>query len=41
MEAGKRFETPGSLAIMLIYVGVFGVMWFLAFVYLALKWAIS
>jgi len=41
MEAGKRFETPGSLAIMLIYLGVFGVMWFLAFVYLALKWAIS
>jgi hypothetical protein len=39
--AESRWETPGSLAIMLIYLGVFGVMWLLAFVYLALQWAIS
>ncbi|MEX1357226.1 MAG: hypothetical protein WD981_01245 [Gaiellaceae bacterium] len=36
-----RFETPGTLAIMLIYLGLFGLMWVLAFAYLALRWAIS
>ena len=36
-----QLETPGTLAIMLIYVGVFLAMWFLAFVYLAARWAIS
>lgn len=41
MEAEKRFETPGSLAIMLIYLAVFGVMWLLAFFYLTLQWAVS
>lgn len=39
--AFKRFQTPGTLAIMLIYLGVFGVMWVLAFVYLSFRWAIS
>lgn len=36
-----RLETPGTLAIMLIYLGVFLLMWLLAFVYLAGRWAIS
>ena len=36
-----RFETPGTLAIMLIYLALFGAMWVLAFVYLAFRWAIS
>lgn len=36
-----RYETPGTLAIMLIYLGLFGLMWVLAFVYLAFRWAIS
>ena len=36
-----RFETPGTLAIMLVYLGIFGAMWVLAFVYLAFRWAIS
>jgi uncharacterized protein YybS (DUF2232 family) len=36
-----RFETPGTLAIMLIYLGGFFVAWLLAFVYLATRWAIS
>ena len=36
-----RYETPGTLAIMLIYLGVFALMWVLAFVYLAFRWAIS
>jgi hypothetical protein len=36
-----RFETPGTLAIMLVYLGLFGAMWLLAFVYLAFRWAIS
>ena len=36
-----QLETPGTLAIMLIYLGVFLAMWLLAFVYLATKWAIS
>ncbi len=37
----ERFQTPGTLAIMLIYLGMFGVMWVLAFVYLSFRWAIS
>ena len=36
-----RFETPGSFAIMVIYLGVFFVLWILSFVYLAVRWAIS
>jgi hypothetical protein len=36
-----RFETPGTLAIMLIYLALFAVTWLLAFAYLALRWAIS
>ncbi|MEX2646664.1 MAG: hypothetical protein WD249_10410 [Gaiellaceae bacterium] len=36
-----RFETPGTLAIMVIYLGLFGAMWVAAFVYLAFRWAIS
>ena len=36
-----RYETPGTLAIMLVYLGLFGLMWVLAFVYLAFRWAIS
>jgi hypothetical protein len=41
--AGKKggWETPGSFAIMAIYLAVFGVMWLLSFVYLAAQWAIS
>ena len=36
-----QLETPGTLAIMLIYLGVFLAMWLLAFVYLAARWTIS
>lgn len=36
-----RFETPGTLAIMLVYLALFAVTWVLAFVYLAFRWAIS
>jgi hypothetical protein len=36
-----KLETPGTLAIMGIYLGVFLVMWLLAFVYLATQWVIS
>lgn len=36
-----QLETPGTFAIMTIYLGVFLVMWLLAFVYLAARWAIS
>ncbi len=36
-----QLETPGTLAIMVIYLGVFLVMWLLAFAYLAARWAIS
>jgi hypothetical protein len=36
-----QFETPGTLTIMLVYLGVFLAMWLLAFVYLAARWAIS
>ncbi len=36
-----QFETPGTLAIMLIYLGVFMATWLLAFVYLAARWAVS
>lgn len=37
----RRFETPGTLAIMFVYLGVFAAMWVLAFLYLAFRWAIS
>lgn len=36
-----QLETPGTLVIMLMYLGVFLAMWLLAFVYLAARWAIS
>ena len=36
-----RYETPGTLAIMVIYLAVFFVAWLLAFVYLATRWAIG
>lgn len=36
-----RFETPGTLAIMLVYLGLFAAMWVVAFVYLSFRWAIS
>jgi hypothetical protein len=36
-----RFETPGSLTIMLVYLAMFGVFWLLSFVYLAMRWAIG
>ena len=37
----RRWETPGSFAIMVIYFALFGVMWLLTFVFLAAQWAIS
>ncbi|HXG77389.1 MAG TPA: hypothetical protein VNJ53_12550 [Gaiellaceae bacterium] len=37
----ERLQTPGTLAVMLIYLGVFAAMWVLAFVYLSFRWAIS
>lgn len=37
----NRFETPGTLAIMAIYLGMFVVLWLLGFVYLGLRWAIE
>jgi len=37
----SRWETPGSFAIMAIYLSFFFVMWLLGFVYLAFRWAIS
>lgn len=36
-----RYETPGTLVIMLVYLGFFFVAWLLAFVYLATRWAIG
>ncbi len=36
-----RFETPGTLAIMAIYMSLFFVAWLLAFLWLALRWAIG
>lgn len=36
-----HLETPGTLAIMSIYLGVFLLMWLLSFAYLAVRWAIS
>jgi hypothetical protein len=41
VEKPQPFETPGSLAIMLIYVAMFGVFWLLSFVYLGVRWAIG
>lgn len=35
----SRFETPGTLAIMLIYLAVFVAMWLAAYVFLAAQWA--
>ena len=37
----ERLETPGTFAIMTIYLGLFFVAWLLAFVYLAFRWAIG
>jgi hypothetical protein len=36
-----RYETPGTLAIMVIYLGLFLAAWVAAFVYLATRWAIG
>jgi len=36
-----RYETPGTLAIMVIYLTFFFIAWLLAFVYLATRWAIG
>lgn len=36
-----RFETPGTLAIMLVYLSLFAALWVVAFVYLSFRWAIS
>jgi hypothetical protein len=36
-----QLETPGTLAIMVIYLGVFLAAWLLSFLYLAFRWAIS
>jgi hypothetical protein len=36
-----RYETPGTLSIMVIYLGLFFVTWLLMFVYLAARWAIG
>jgi hypothetical protein len=36
-----QLETPGTLAIMLIYLALFLGTWLLAFAYLAARWAIS
>lgn len=35
------FETPGSLVIMSVYLGLFLAAWALSFLYLVLRWAIS
>ena len=40
MARRPKLETPGSFAIMTIYLGMFFVMWILSFVYLAVRWAI-
>lgn len=36
-----KLETPGTLVIMLAYLGLFFACWVLAFVYLATRWAIG
>lgn len=36
-----HLETPGTLAIMGIYLALFLATWLLSFAYLALRWAIS
>jgi hypothetical protein len=36
-----ELQTPGTLAIMGIYLAVFLAMWLLSFAYLALQWTIS
>lgn len=36
-----RFETPGTLAIMLIYLGLFVVMWLAAYAFLAGQWLVG
>ena len=41
MRARSKFETPGSLAIMSVYLGLFFVAWALWFLYLGVRWAIS
>jgi hypothetical protein len=37
----RRFETPGTLAILGIYLSLFVAAWLLSFLYLALRWAIG
>ena len=41
MEKTSRYETPGTLVIMSVYLGFFVVAWLLSFLYLGLRWAIS
>lgn len=41
VEKSHRFETPGSLTIMFVYLAMFGVFWLLSFVYLGVRWAIG
>ena len=41
MRARSKFETPGSLTIMSVYLGLFFVAWALWFLYLGVRWAIS
>jgi hypothetical protein len=36
-----KLETPGTLAIMLVYLGLFAAMWLVSFLYLSFRWAIS
>lgn len=36
-----ELQTPGTLAIMSIYLALFLATWLLSFAYLALQWAIS
>ena len=37
----RKLETPGTLAIMTIYLGLFALTWFLSFAYLAVRWAVG
>ncbi len=41
MPERGRFETPGTLTIMTIYLGLFFVTWLLSFVYLGVRWAVG
>lgn len=41
MQRKQRFETPGTLAIMVIYLALFLATWLAFFAYLAVRWAIE